>query len=86
MEEKDLEYLIAERTEKVLSELQWHDTLDVQNAVKKAFSIGFRQGLEYIKSSEVIGVKNVGVKTKTKKVIKKGKTKGSIHKTIEATK
>lgn len=60
-----LEHLIAERAEKVLSELQWHDTLDVQNAVKKAFTKGFMEGMQYsddkakvvIKGEDVIEVK-----------------------------
>lgn len=58
-----LEHLIAERAEKVLSELQWHDTLDVQNAVKKAFTKGFMEGAEYanvygtIKGEDVVVVK-----------------------------
>lgn len=58
-----LEHMIAERAEKVLSELQWHDTLDVQNAVKKAFTKGFMEGAEYanvygtIKGEDVVVVK-----------------------------
>lgn len=60
-----LEHLIAERAEKVLSELQWHDTLDVQNAVKKAFTKGFMEGMQcsddnakvVIKGEDVIEVK-----------------------------
>lgn len=71
-----LEHLISERAEKVISELQWHDTLDVQNAVKKAFTKGFMEGAEYanvygtIKGEDV--VKAVVVKSK-KKVNKSGK-------------
>lgn len=71
-----LEHLIAERAEKVLSELQWHDTLDVQNAVKKAFTLGFNQGVEYATPKVVIRgedvVKAAAVKHK-KKVNRSGK-------------
>lgn len=75
-EETTLEHLIAERAEKVLSELQWHDTLDVQNAVKKAFTLGFNQGVDYANVSGTITAedvdKAVSVKVK-KKVNRSGK-------------
>lgn len=73
-----LEHLIAERAEKVLSELQWHDTLDVQNAVKKAFTFGFNQGYVYANENAKVLVKAedidkaVSVKYK-KKVNRSGK-------------
>lgn len=46
MEDKQLNELISKEADKVVANLSWHDTLDVQSAVKKAFDIGFRQGLE----------------------------------------
>lgn len=47
MEDKKLKDFIGKEADKVVSNLSWHDTLDVQSAVKKAFDTGFRQGLEH---------------------------------------
>lgn len=67
-----LEHMIAERAEKVSSELQWHDTLDVQNAVKKAFTKGFIEGAEYANVCGTITSEDVkAVVVKPKKKVKR---------------
>lgn len=67
-----LEHLIAERAEKVHSELQWHDTLDVQNAVKKAFTKGFMEGMQYSDDKAKVVIKGEDViEVKPKKKVKR---------------
>lgn len=68
-----LEHMIAERAEKVLSELQWHDTLDVQNAVTKAFTKGFIEGVKYSNDNAKVVVK--GEDVVKAKVVKNKKAK-----------
>ena len=46
MNDKELESLIDEKADSFISELQWHDTLDVQNAAKKAYKQGYQDGME----------------------------------------
>lgn len=41
-----IDHLIAEKTSKHLETLAWHDSLDVQNAVKKTYDVAFRAGYD----------------------------------------
>ena len=75
-----LERVIEERTERHIESLEWHDTLDVQNAVKKTYNVAFRAGMEYVKESSDKTLKAVkskadNVKTARMKKVKKNDKK-----------
>jgi hypothetical protein len=63
MEDEELKAFIEAGAEQLVSQLLWHDTLDVQNAVRKSFEAGVRKGLEYkmkpVQTEEETDIKKV---------------------------
>ncbi len=74
MNDEQLQELISEKSDKLIAKLEWHDTLDVQNAVRKAYKQGFKDGVDYTHESQKAMVKEE-VKPKTSKSKKTSKTK-----------
>ena len=74
MNDEQLDSLINENADKVIADLNWHDSLDVQNAVKKAYKQGFKDGVDYTIESQKAMVKEAKpAKKKTNKTKKKVK-------------
>ena len=74
MNDEQLQELISEKSDKLIAKLEWHDTLDVQNAVRKAYKQGFKDGVDYTNESQKAMVKEAKP-TKGKKASKIKKKK-----------